>query len=355
MKRATLLFLLFIGTHYGPDALAQDASAWIGPSDCRLAPLKPPPQRAPGWEGACKNGFAEGKGELSWRDARAERYRLEATLVAGRPSGSVKLWLPNGSVYTGPVKDGVPDGQGYFRDPDNFQYEGEVRMGERSGIAEAVYPDGNHYKGSWKNGKREGQGVLTYVLGGRYEGGWKDDKPSGAGRIFYAGSPVREEAVIDGVLPGKPAVPATGTRYALQGPRENNGRLFRQAIVTNLRIPPTLGYQELSEDQQAFVRSRYPALAPGDEPPYPMNGPGAFFDLVRRIIGATQQEGQVEVYVLVDKDGKVAGVTSVGLKNAEVGKAVGLAAARLKYKPAICAGEPCQMIYPYSVRMVIDD
>jgi hypothetical protein len=136
MKTATASALLILGALACAPALAQEAPAWIGAPECRLAAVNPPPARPPSWTGRCKDGYAKGKGVLEWVDAAGKRYRLEAEFAAGRVPGEGTLHTPDGSVYTGTLSNGVPDGHGHLRTPGGTHFEGDVRMGKVEGMAE---------------------------------------------------------------------------------------------------------------------------------------------------------------------------------------------------------------------------
>jgi hypothetical protein len=332
----------------GAPALAQEAPAWTGAADCRLAAVKPPPAGTPSWNGGCKSGYAEGKGVLAWDDAKDKHYRMEAEFAAGRVRGEVTLRYPDGVVYKGPLTNGVPDGVGYFRFPDGDQYEGDVRMDELTGTGEVLYKNGDDYKGGFRKGKRDGFGVLTWVLGGRYEGGWKDGEPSGPGKIVYAGGMGREVAVQDGRAPGQTdAVDVPGGAYSVKWGFATPGSTYRADAATGIPVRPDKGFRDLSPQEQAMVKSWYVGLAPGDEPPYPANGPADFYKAMARILHETLVEGDVTVYVLVGPDGKARNVTALGLQDPAARKAVAAVAAVIPYKPAVCAGQPCEMVYPY--------
>ncbi len=60
-----------------------------------------------------------------------------------------------------------------------------------------------------------------------------------------------------------------------------------------------------------------------------------------------RQSGSISVYVLVGTNGKPVSVTAIGLENADMRKAISVAAGKMKYKPAVCGGQPCEMMYPY--------
>jgi len=351
MPPARILPLLVLAASACAPALAQETSSWIGAPDCRLAPVDPVPARTPSWNGGCKDGFADGKGTLEWHDAAGKRYRMEAAVAAGQVRGEGTLRYPDGTQYIGTLKNGIPDGRGYFRDPDGMQYEGDVRMGERTGTAEALYPNGDDYKGGFKNGKRDGIGVITWVLGGRCEGGWKDDRPHGPGKIVYAGGTGREVAVQDGRDPERKLGAESGKKYSVKGDIPQLGTLLRHDVATGIPVPPDRGFGELSSEQQDAVTRWYPALAPGDEPPYPIKGPAEFLKAMAQVAGQSGEQGLITVYVLVGKDGKARSVTASGLNDAEVRKFIATAAGLVQYKPAVCAGQPCEMVYPYRLKL----
>jgi hypothetical protein len=351
VKTVTTSTLLILGALACTPAIAQEAPAWIGAPECRLAAVNPAPARPPSWTGRCKDGYAEGKGVLEWIDAADQHYQLEAEFVAGRVAGEGTLHAPDGSVYTGTLSNGIPDGHGHFLQHDGTQYEGDVRMGKVEGMAEAMYPNGNSYKGEFKNGKRDGIGTLTYALGGRYEGGWKDDEPKGTGKIVYAGIAGREVAVQDGRDPARKPVTASGKTYTVTKDGTDADKSLQREVASNLPVPPDLDYKELTPEQQATVASWYGALAPGDEPPYPVQGPGEFYKAMSYITGRLREEGVIYLYVLVGADGKPRSVRAIGLNNPDVRKVIAKVAGMVKYKPAVCAGQPCEMAYPYRLKL----
>lgn len=354
MNTTRLPFFLVLGALACAPAMAQEAPAWIGKPDCRLAAVKPPPAQAPTWNGGCKNGYAEGKGALDWTDAAGNHYKLEAEFAAGRTRGEGTLHYPHGSIYTGTLKDGRPDGHGYFREPNGDQYEGDIREGKLMGPGEALYANGDDYKGEFKNNQPDGTGTITWALGGRYEGGWKNGDPSGPGKIVYAGGAGREVAVQDGRDPGRPRAVAPDGTYTVKQKFATIGTTFRRDAARGIPVPPERGFKELTAAEQATIANWYPALAPGDEPPYPAKGPAEFLRAMVSIVNKTLAEGEVTVYVLVGTDGKARSVRAIGLNDPEMRKTVATVASLMQYKPAVCAGQPCEMVYPYRLRLGLE-
>jgi hypothetical protein len=111
-----------------------------GVPDCRINTLLPEPSgRKVSWSGACKDGFADGPGILAWNDADDSRHRIDGTLVRGSVTGAAKLtWEPakknrGQHSFEGTLRDGRPDGQGFFQYADGAMYEGGVANGKPQG------------------------------------------------------------------------------------------------------------------------------------------------------------------------------------------------------------------------------
>lgn len=357
MLRLTLPVALALGLAAGAgSAQAQDTAAYLGAADCRLAPVLPPPVDGVRWRGACRDGFAEGKGTLTWRSADRIERTMEATLAAGQVQGDATIKLPDGALYIGTVRNGVPDGKGYFKDPDGLQYEGDVHGGRREGVAEALFPNGDRYKGEWQRGVPDGTGTMTYMLGGSYEGHWRRGVPDGRGTMTFAGSGRRAEVGfmngvrIDTAHPPLPTGAAAGekTEYTAAADHERTGSHLADTVVHS-SVPTNVGYDRLTPAQQQLVRDRYPALDEGDEPPYPVKGPQQYFLDLTKLAGRYNVVGEVKINVLVGADGKVVSVSIMGIGDPEARRMAGIGAGLLQYKPARCGGQPCQMMVPFNL------
>lgn len=327
--------------------------AWYGEANCRIAPVEPKPMGDfVKWSGACKDGYAEGTGVLEWDVWKGSARRLEAALERGAPSGEGRLTTRDGS-YTGTLKNGMPHGAGYFRYANGDQYEGGVADGQRDGNGTMLQADRSRYEGQWKNGQREGAGRATFALGGAYEGEWKNDKPEGKGVMTFAGSGRKYEGQFkDGaVAAAAPQDVAKPGHYAMPGEVPTGSKLRENRAEGFLPLDSSWG--ELTVGQQNLVRSFYPALEPGDEPPYPVGGNRNIYKVVIKARDAFKDvKGSLRLYVLVGKDGKARTVTAIGAPHPEVTRYASLAVMAQQYKPAMCRGEPCEMIYPLEFNFV---
>lgn len=102
------------------------------------------------------------------------------------------ITMDNGNVYTGEVKDGLPNGQGKYIFANGDVYEGWLKDDERNGQGKYIFANGAVYEGEWKDGEANGQGTMKYASGAVYEGEWKDDKHNGQGKYTFANGDVYE-------------------------------------------------------------------------------------------------------------------------------------------------------------------
>jgi hypothetical protein len=105
-------------------------------------------------------------------------------------------------------------------------------------------------------------------------------------------------------------------------------------------------YSELAPDELARVRSKYPKLAAGDEPPYPKDG---LTPVIRQMVHRQDRPdpGRVDVGVRVDRDGRAQTVAVYATPNPDTAKVVAYALMGADYKPAICAGQACPGEYRF--------
>jgi hypothetical protein len=336
--------VLLLATLCSPVLAPAAESAWMGKANCRIAPIKAPSATDVSWTGACAEGYASGKGVLAWRENDGD-FNIEATLVRGEVSGNVVMKTP-GYTYKGTLQAGIPHGQGYFQFPSaDGEYEGEVVAGRPHGKGEKLDAHRSYYTGEWAEGKRNGYGEAVFTVGGSYKGQWKDDEYHGKGTIVYAGSGRSYEGLFeDGRVTGLPAPEIEEGHYAIRVPR--NGSHIREESVIS-KLPLTAGWNALTHAQKNVVRRRYPALQAGDDPPFPSKGEGGIFDAVRRIgLELAPVTGYLGVHVLVGKEGKPLSVTTYGAPGAGMVRAVSNLLMLQQYKPALCQGEPCEMVYP---------
>ena len=106
--------------------------------------------------------------------------------ISGRQNSKITF---DYGVYTGEVKNGVPDGRGkldYSGIYKGDRYEGDFRNGVPNGKGIYYHSNGNIYEGSFRNDKANGKGIFYFNNGNRYEGDFVDDGKEGKGIYYYA-------------------------------------------------------------------------------------------------------------------------------------------------------------------------
>lgn len=323
-------------------SLAAEPVTYSGPSECRIVMFKPEPARGVmRWAGPCRDGFAEGKGELKWSDASGLSYRLEATLERGQVVGEGTLTSAEGS-YIGTLQDGKPHGAGYIKSPKDGLYEGGFVNGKRHGQGIAIWVDRSRLEGEWRDGKLNGFGRATFTMGGAYEGEWKDGKFHGKGIITYAGSGHKHEGQFI-----NDKVAGTGGDRPAESKERFNMSNQRRTHDAAPYMPPDATWAQITAEKKYFYKAGFPALEEGDEPPYPVDGTRALFNVILEAAGYFGRTvGELRLYVLVGPDGRAISATTIGSPRPEVTQVAATAAMAQRYKPAVCRGQPCAMVYP---------
>ena len=115
---------------------------------------------------------------------RAVFFVLQLTVVSVGATEAT-LSLPDGSRYTGPLKDGLMHGSGTLVWRNGDRYEGDFTDGQMHGTGEYFSSAGEYYMGEWEHGEQHGPGVVTYGDGSRYEGSFVQGYPGGHGSLDY--------------------------------------------------------------------------------------------------------------------------------------------------------------------------
>ena len=309
-------------------SLAQAAEMTAGAKDCLVFHNKTGLGVSAKWTGPCKDGYADGEGKLQWTRA-------------GAPDGSYEGGMRRGRYY----------GVGYQSHPSNAQYEGNFVDGQFDGFGIAVSALGDRYDGTWRAGRKHGTGKMVYVLGGSYDGGWRDDQYHGKGAIMYAGGRRAEYQFENGAWPEMPVYPDFKNlrRYGLKAHEAETGSKFKADELFGSYVPYDVGYARMSAEQKKIVALAYPLMDVQDEPPYPLHGKQT---ISRMIVDASKENaitGMLHLLVKVGPDGKAQTVTSIGSPSAQITKFASHVVMLEKYKPGMCAGKPCTMIYPFSL------
>ena len=130
------------------------------------------------------------------------------------------------------------------------------------------------------------------------------------------------------------------------------GSLIKKAMVWSSKIPLNRTYGELTPQQKAEFHAMYESLPTGDEPPFPLEGLKPIFGAIKKAQEKLHAHGDLNMAVTVGPDGKAKQVADYGsVDNPEMTKFAASILLMTKFKPAVCAGAPCTMQFPFTLRL----
>jgi hypothetical protein len=142
--------------------------------------------------------------------------------------------------------------------------------------------------------------------------------------------------------------------YALKQSVPTIGSNIPRRVVTGSQVPINRRYGELTREEQDIVKSRYEAMMPLDEPPYPINGLVPVFEAVHEIQRKVLAQGDLSMFVDVDSQGQATSVSVMKSPDPTLTRAVAQVLMLTKYKPAVCGGKPCSMGYPFRMSFAVE-
>lgn len=105
------------------------------------------------------------------------------TVPLEKATGLYRVDFPDGSVYKGPLKNGVPHGEGLLQWPTGCTYKGGFSNGLFNGYGDFTLVDGYRYRGDWRSGMMHGTGEVTWSNGVCYRGGFRENLRQGEGQF----------------------------------------------------------------------------------------------------------------------------------------------------------------------------
>ena len=112
------------------------------------------------WSGNCRDGKADGKGELTgeWQDDKGQwrPFRYQGGMALGKRSGIGHNRLEGGAEYNGQWRNNNREGWGLFRQEDGSVFEGQWRNDLQHGIGTRTGKDGSALRGRWVDGELAG-------------------------------------------------------------------------------------------------------------------------------------------------------------------------------------------------------
>lgn len=172
------LFALGIAASH---SYAADSGSWISStSGCMVFQAgQATKDLSVSWTGKCSDGYAEGKGTLTWSNGN----RYEGEVSVGMINGKGTFYWANGDWYQGGFKQGLREGFGTQHYACSGEYHGQFHNGVMDGLGVLDLANGNRYAGYFRRGMMHGLGVRDFANGTRYEGEFENNHEEGLGTL----------------------------------------------------------------------------------------------------------------------------------------------------------------------------
>ncbi len=152
--------------------------------------------------------------------------------------------------------------------------------------------------------------------------------------------------------------PPSQKRYSLKQDEPSTGtHVSRERIVGS--TPLDKRYSELTREQQDAFKSQYEQMAENDEPPFPIDGLGPLYKAIAEVHKQLLRtrfglgvNGLLALHVQVDSQGRATSVSAYRSPDPEMTKYAAAVAMLTKYKPAVCGGQPCAMVFPIRIELM---
>jgi hypothetical protein len=117
-------------------------------------------------------------------------------------------------------------------------------------------------------------------------------------------------------------------------------------LTTGSRVPLNKRYEAFSPEERAALHSMWEGIAPGDEPPFPLNGLRPIHEAFYKAQTKLRAEGLLTLIANVSPTGEVTEVTTLGSPSPEMTQFAAQVMFLTKFKPAKCGAQACSMQYP---------
>jgi len=114
---------------------------------------------------------------------------------------SLEIKLPDGSIYSGDLVDGLFEGNGKQYWLNGNYYEGEFKKGVYNGFGKLATQEFT-YEGFFSDGLMNGEGILIFSTGDTMYGLFKNGYMNGMGKIEYQNGDIYEGYIADNIRDG---------------------------------------------------------------------------------------------------------------------------------------------------------
>lgn len=141
--------------------------------------------------------------------------------------------------------------------------------------------------------------------------------------------------------------------YAIQESAPKTGSRLRESIATG-SYPLDKPWSRFSDEEKARFRALYVDMPVDDEPPFPKHGMRPVIETLSRVMGAANKQGAVYLEMTVDAKGKAKTFKIYTMPDADTARYVAAVFSATEFKPGKCGGQPCEMDFPFKLRIVLD-
>jgi uncharacterized caspase-like protein len=145
----------------------------------------PGPKDSIQYEGNCVDGFADGRGTVTWFVDGVFQVKEEFNYRNGKSEGYGTATYPNGDKYVGEFQGSKANGPGTVSYANGAKTEGDFVNGKLNGKGTITQKNGDRFEGNFKDNLKNGQGTLILVNGYKYIGEFKSDKQNGQGTAIF--------------------------------------------------------------------------------------------------------------------------------------------------------------------------
>jgi hypothetical protein len=142
-------------------------------------------------------------------------------------------------------------------------------------------------------------------------------------------------------------------QYTLKEMEARNGTRIRREVVSGSRIALNHSYAQLSEEDKRVLHGWWEDIREGDEPPFPVDGLRSRYDPIRKAHAMLLDPGDLFAVATIGPDGKAVEVKVFRAPGTKMGQFAAQVFMLTPFKPALCAGKPCQMDYPLRMKFTV--
>jgi len=147
------------------------------------------------------------------------------------------------------------------------------------------------------------------------------------------------------------AKPLPPERFDIKQDEPSVGSNIPRREIHGLAVPLNRSWVQLTPEQQTLWKSQYDAMPVADEPPFPLESLGALNKSVGQSLRGQFESSKLDLNVRIDADGNATAVSIFAAPSPKIARNAASVLMASKFKPAICAGQPCTMDFPFKLNL----